>query len=839
MSDDRGFIRRATHVDPPNVVEFPRTGGAPPPEPPDEWVDEPWDDGGDEPPRRRKPKLKWLRVICIALGLSVLALISFVFGMILAVSRDLPQLENRSEFQHAKNSILLDLHGKPIGVLSRQNRILVNANQISQSMKHAIIAIEDKRFYTNEGFDIQGVARAVVSDVFGSGPTQGASTITQQFVKNALRAQGNRTIFEKMREAALAYHLTRKWSKQKILTEYLNSVYFGNGAYGVEQAARTYFYNYANDPCAQPQATRTCASQITPVQGATIAGMLASPSGYDPLEHPRAAKRRRNLVLRNMAQQHYVSETYYQQHRNDSMPTSSTVKLPREKSQAPYFADWVRQQVINRYGAQRALEGGLKIHTTIDMPLQQAAQQAIQEHLSGIGPSAAIVAIDNRTGEVRAMAQGPIPGDLSDPNAVDAAYDKSPFNLSSQSERQPGSSFKPFVLAEALKQGVSPESEWASKKKVFTVPHTRGKERFVVNNFDNAYAGTSTLARALTFSDNSVFAEVGIKVGTKKIARLARRMGIRTPVSTNYAISLGGLKQGVSPLDMAHAYETFSRDGKETTGTLGAAKRGPVGITQVNGANGKTLTRNRREQRRVLSPDVARTTTSIMETVVSEGTAKNAQLDGFAAGKTGTTENYGDAWFIGFDTHYTVAVWVGYPNGIKPMRTEYGGSPVEGGTYPADIWHDFMDSARGIFAQRHPNADLSKADGEPASYDGGGPGTSYSTDTGSGDTGSGDTSGSGDTGSGDTSGSGDTGGGGGGGTGDTGGGGGGDTGGGGATGGGGGGGGGDTGAGTGDTGGGGGDTGAGTGDTGGGGGGGDTGGGGGGGGGTAGGTGAG
>src|SRR6478672_554238 len=169
MSDDRGFIRRATHVDPPNVVEFPRTG--------------------DEPPRRRKPKLKWLRVICIALGLSVLALISFVFGMILAVSRDLPQLENRSEFQHAKNSILLDTHGKPIGVLSRQNRILVNANQISQSMKHAIIAIEDKRFYTNEGFDIQGVARAVVSDVFGSGPTQGASTITQQFVKNALRAQ--------------------------------------------------------------------------------------------------------------------------------------------------------------------------------------------------------------------------------------------------------------------------------------------------------------------------------------------------------------------------------------------------------------------------------------------------------------------------------------------------------------------------------------------------------------------------------------------------------------------------------------------------------------------------
>jgi penicillin-binding protein 1A len=823
MSDDRGLIRRATRVDPPNVIEFPRTG-APPPEPPDAWVDDPrWDDDdGGEPPESSppKPKLKWLRVVLILLGLGVLALISFVFGMIVSVSRDLPQLENRSEFKHAKNSVLLDLHGKPIGLLSRQNRILVNANQISPAMKHAIIAIEDKRFYSNEGFDIQGVARAVVADVFGSGPTQGGSTITQQFVKNALRAQGNRTIFEKMREAALAYHLTRKWSKQKILTEYLNSVYFGNGAYGVEQAARTYFYNYANDPCTQPGAARTCASLVTPIQGATIAGMVASPSGYDPLEHPRTAKRRRNLVLRNMAEQHYIPASYYQQHRNDSMPTAATVKLPREKSQAPYFTDWVRQQVINRFGAQRALEGGLKIHTTIDIPLQQAAQEVIQEHLSGIGPSAALVAIDNRTGEVRAMAQGPVPDDLSNPNAVDEAYDKTPFNLSSESQRQPGSSFKPFVLAEALKQGVSPDSVWASRKKVFTVPHTHGEEKFVVSNFDNNYAGESTLARALTFSDNSVFAEVGIKVGTPKVARLARKMGIRTPVSHNYAISLGGLKQGVSPLDMAHAYETFARNGKATTGTLGAAKRGPVGITEVDGSNGKPIVRNRRKQRRVLSNDVAQTATSIMETVVSEGTAKNAELDGFAAGKTGTTENFGDAWFIGFDTHYTVAVWVGYPNGIKPMRTEYGGSPVEGGTYPADIWHDFMEQARGIFVQRHPNADLTKAPGEPPSYDGSGNGD-FGTGVGSGDTsgaGTGDTGvGSGDTGGGDT-GSGDTGGGGG--TGDTGGGGTGDTG----------GGGGDTGAGA--TGGGG-DTGAGA--TGGGGGG-DTGGGGGG---TAGGTGAG
>ena len=765
MSDDRGLIQRATRVDPPNVVELPRTG-TPPPTPPEDWLpDEPWGDGDDpgEPPKP-KPKLKWLRLLFIFAGIGLLAFVSFVFGMMMAVSRDLPQLENRTEFKHAKNSVLLDDHGKPLGVLSRQNRILVNANQISPSMKHAIIAIEDQRFYSNEGFDVQGIARALWSDVFGAGPTQGASTITQQFVKNALRAQGNRTIFEKMREAALAYHLTRKWSKQKILTEYLNSVYFGNGAYGVEQAARTYFYNYANDPCTQPQATITCASLLTPVQAATIAGMVASPSGYDPLEHPRASKRRRNLVLRKMAEQHYVPESYYEAHRGDLMPTARSVKLPREKSKAPYFTDWVRQQVIDRFGAQRALEGGLKIHTTLDTDLQSVAQQVIQEHLGGIGPSSAIVAIDNRTGQVRAMAQGPIDGDPTDPNAVDAAYDAHPFNLATQAQRQPGSSFKPFILAEALKQGISPDSVWASKKKVFTVPHTRGKEHFVVHNFDDAYNGSSTLAHALTVSDNSVFAEVGIKVGTKKVARLARRFGIRTPVSHNYAISLGGLKQGVSPLDMAHAYETFARGGKKTYGTLGAAKHGPVAITQVDSSSGKPIMRNRREQKRIISDDVARTAVSMMESVVSDGTAKNAALDGFAAGKTGTTEDYGDAWFIGFDTHYTVAVWVGYPNGTKPMKTEYGGSPVEGGTYPAEIWHDFMTRAREIFAERHPNADLSSNAGQPEQY---------------GDTGGG----SGDLGTGDT---GD----------------------------GGGGGGADTGGGTGDSGGGGGDTGAGTGDTG-------------------------
>jgi penicillin-binding protein 1A len=232
-----------------------------------------------------------------------------------------------------------------------------------------------------------------------------------------------------------------------------------------------------------------------------------------------------------------------------------------------------------------------------------------------------------------------------------------------------------------------------SKKQVIQVPNSI--EKFTVNNYDNNYSGISTLARATTFSDNAVYAQVGIKAGTKRIARTAERMGIRTPVSSNYAITLGGLKHGVTPLDMAHAYQTFATGGLRVTGSLGAGTKGPVGIRKVTLRNHPkhTLDRNKSIRTRILSKNVANTTTSILESVIKVGTAKVAQLgDVRAWGKTGTTENYADAWFVGATDKYTVAVWVGYPGGAKAMRTEYRGEPVAGGTYPAQIWHDFMIS---------------------------------------------------------------------------------------------------------------------------------------------------
>jgi penicillin-binding protein 1A len=307
------------------------------------------------------------------------------------------------------------------------------------------------------------------------------------------------------------------------------------------------------------------------------------------------------------------------------------------------------------------------------------------------------VAIDNDTGEVRAMVGG-------------RDYANQPFNLATQGQRQPGSSIKPFILATALSRGISPSSVWPSRKRVFTVPGTKGREKFVVNNFEDSYAGVNTLARALTVSDNAVYAAVGIQVGTRRIARLARRMGIRTPVSTNYAMTLGGLRQGVTPLDMAHAYETFAAGGMRVTGTLGTDQAGPVGIRSVTLEDKKrVVAENNVRKQRVLSPAVAQTATSIMQSVVQYGTGRRASLGTiFAAGKTGTTENSGDAWFVGFTHRLTVAVWVGYPQGFKPMKTEFGGEPVEGGTFPALIWHAFMSQAEDIYRAREDAARAKK-----------------------------------------------------------------------------------------------------------------------------------
>jgi len=649
-------------------------------------------DAVDGPPVR--PRLRKRRLLLVLIPVAVLAVISTAFGMMMAVASELPDLDTTPAFRsRVKNTVLTDTRGERLGLLaSDQNRILARYEDIAPIVREAVIAIEDRRFYVNDGVDLRGIGRALTQDVVRKRAAQGGSTITQQFVKNATRAQSRRTLLEKMREAALAYHLTRKWSKQKILTQYLNSVYFGNGAYGIESAARTYF---GKDPnhlgCGTP--SRPCAKELKAHEAALLAAVIASPTAFDPVANSQAALGRRNLVLDKLVQERRLSRAEADQAKLEPQPARDKVVPPKVESKAPYFTSWVRGQLVDRYGARRAFEGGLEVRTTLDLDLQQAAQQAVAKNLGAAGPAAAVVVIDNASGEVRAMVGG-------------SDYDARPFNLATQGRRQPGSSFKPFILAEALNQGFSPGSVWPSRKREF--PLSGRGDVFEVNNFEDSYAGTRTLASGLTFSDNAVYAAVGIKAGTKKVARRAHKMGIRTPISTNYAMTLGGLRQGVTPLDMAHAYETLAAGGNRVYGTLGAEEKGPVGIEEVR-KPGNDPDRNQRRRDQVLKRNLAAVQRGIMATVVSQGSGRRASLGTeFAAGKTGTTENFGDAWFVGFTERYTAAVWVGYPDKLKPMLTEFGGQPVAGGTFPALIWRDTMLSTARIIKEREARKRVKK-----------------------------------------------------------------------------------------------------------------------------------
>jgi penicillin-binding protein 1A len=697
------------------------------------------------PPRRRrrrkpdgsgrpsKPRLRKLRFFSILIGFITLAFISTVFGMMMAVASDIPLIENEQQYNGEHNSFLYDDHWRPMGLFAPPNHVVIDSySDISGYMRDAIVSIEDKRFWTNPGVDIRGIARAFVADVTG-GARQGASTITQQFVKNALSEQNNRTIFEKLREAALAYHLTRKWSKQKILTQYLNSIYFGNGAYGVESAARVYF-GWAHGFNTQPNAVDAsstsstgcgdgttgspavqrpkCASVLAPWEAALLAGMVASPAAFDPVADPVAARDRRDEVLKDMLRQQYITGQQYDYAIKQPLPKASQIQQPTEPSAAPYFTSWLRPQILAAMGLgrgvpasvaeYRAYYGGLRIRTSLDLELQRTAEQAISQDLPtipGQQPAASLVAIDNATGEVRAMVGGPIVNGHED-------YSHSQFNLATEGHRQPGSAFKPFTLAVALESGFGPDSLFTSAPADFIVPNSAGKEHFIVHNFGNTYSGTISLAGATAISDNSVYARLGIeglgRNGTKRVARMANRMGIRSPVSSNYAMILGGLQEGVSPLDMAHAYETFATLGKRFYNPqLGDPDKGPTGIAQINCPVCRTkVMLDHPTYQRVLPPAIAQEVHYMLTGVVQSGTGTAAAISGVdVAGKTGTTSNYGDAWFVGWTPQMTVAVWMGVPDRLVSMATDYNGGPVEGGTYPAIIWHDFMVQALPILAR--------------------------------------------------------------------------------------------------------------------------------------------
>jgi penicillin-binding protein 1A len=692
--------------------------------------------GGGKPPPRlprrissrrpRKPKpgrIKWFRLAIIVAGLGLLAIVSTFFGMMMAISQDLPQLENKQQFAEAKNSEVFDDQGNKIGtLLSNNQRILIDSSDISPYMKEATVAIEDRRFYEHRGVDIQGMFRAGVADVIPGGSTQGASTITEQFVKNALEAQGSRTIFQKFREAALAYQLERHWDKDKILTEYLNTIYFGEGAYGIEAAAHTYF-GYRHQGCGEG-GNDPCASELTPPESAMLAGIITSPSAFSPRVSPQAAIDRRNLVLQKMKDEGDIDETEYEEGIHEAIPSASEIAKPEDDSLSPYFTSWLRQMVVDRYGPGRAFGGGLDIHTTIDLDMQQAAEEIASSTLAGVAPTASVVVLDNKTAEVKAMVGG-------------SDYEKYPFNLATNGHRQPGSAFKPFVLAAALSHGHSPGECYTSAPQHLRVPGVNPKkEEFTVHNYeDNYLGGCVDLTTATKYSDNSVFAQLGYNITNGPVQRnlniieqTAHDMGIQSDINgdrkANPAMILGGLIEGVTPLEMAHAFNTLANNGERIGGNLdtspGAnnnpADYGPVAIAKVVGPDGDAIAENKTQEKRVLSESVAETEKGMLAGVVSSGgtghLASNAEF-----GKTGTTEGNGDAWFCGADENFTACVWVGHRDSTESMSTEYGGSPVDGGTFPALIWSRVIAELEGIRSSHAASSDSGDSGSSSSSSD--------------------------------------------------------------------------------------------------------------------------
>jgi penicillin-binding protein 1A len=708
--------------------------------------------------KRYNRRIRWLRLLAILVPLCFLALISMVFGAVLAVEPQIAPLVTSLKLHYTKgtNSTLWSAPPdvQQIATLTNHNQFFLLPKDVplDSFIAHAVIAVEDKRFLSEPAIDYRGVARALVADVFGGGGVQGGSTITEQFVKTALNEgqASDRTIVEKVKEAFTAFQLTHLWSKQEILTEYLNTTNFGV-ATGVEAAAQAWFGNDPNSnlfDCGQKASVSNveslCVTNLDADEAALLAGIIDEPTNYVGwlTTDPQLVRNRRNLVLHDMYDQGFLTLPEYNQDVLVTLPSPQYVETPSEENTnkyTGYFASWVASQLPTIGGNEfknLVYGGGLRVYTTLDVQLQQQAQQAVQHYLPAYaGPSAALVAIDNSTGEVKAMVGG-------------YNFNTHAFNLATQAERQPGSAWKVFDLAVALEHGYSQNTTVLSAP--FPYPAVPPYyPPFTFHNDEGGYAYAKIpLWEALAVSDNSVFARLSLdypNMGVARIAATAKQFGITTGISQNPSMVIGGLTEGVTPLDMAHAYETVAEDNL-ISGSLasdacaGGAKGftqldaptpgqsgcpGPVGIRFVAQGSGKHTTAwHNTTQTQPVSltySEDKEEITMLHEPLTSIGTAADAFIPGVNAwGKTGTTSNYGDAWFVGstaaLNTPYgvvpsmTVAVWVGYPNSDKSMSKDYGGKPVYGGTYPALIWRDYVVNAIRTIEQEDQYATLAAAE---------------------------------------------------------------------------------------------------------------------------------
>ncbi|HWR39819.1 MAG TPA: penicillin-binding protein 1A [Patescibacteria group bacterium] len=589
---------------------------------------------------------KMLQIALMALFIVVVASFGAAVLLVKPVIDSTPEL--KGEFRPAVSTQIFDAAGNLlITVHATENRLPVPIDKIPLNLQNAFIAAEDARFHQHFGVDVKAIGRAIWANLAEGGVAEGGSTITQQLAKNAALTQ-ERTWKRKIQEALLALELERRYSKAQIMEMYLNQIYFGEGAYGVQTAAQVYFGKNANE--------------LNLAECAMLAGLPKRPNDYSPFASLKAAKERQITVLGQMVRYGLIDQAAADQ------ALRAEIRLaPRKKEaeKAPYFVDYVLQTLIRTYGADMVYKEGLKVYTTLDMEMQTAAEKAMNDYLptyftdeTGMKqPQGALVALDPGTGQIRAMIGG-------------RGGDK--FNRAVLAERQPGSAFKPFVYLAALTAGVSPEAVVEDR------PTSFGS--YAPRNYDHRFRGLVTIRSALEQSLNVIAVRLANHVGPEKVVQLAQQMGITTlvnegPVNDHtLAMALGGLTRGVTPLEMVSAYGVLANDGVRVE---------PTGIEQIVDRKGTVIYQRSNDGKPVVDRDLAHALTDMMQGVVSRGTGAGADIGRPVAGKTGTTNDYQDAWFVGFTPNMAAAVWLGCDNNESL-------DGVTGGDLPATIWRQFM-----------------------------------------------------------------------------------------------------------------------------------------------------
>src|SRR3954467_8153546 len=608
-----------------------------------------------------------LGVVTAALALTVLGIVAWVIG----IAASAPSLRSLAPIPQGQTSIVYAADGQRLGyVQSTILRSPVLSSEIPQSAKDATVAIEDRRFFKHQGVDFEGIVRAALKNFQSHETVQGGSTLTMQLVKNLYekaryRSGPGRTFKTKIREAKLAEDLENEHpgreGKNWILAKYINNVPYGTvggqTAVGIQAAARIFFDKPAND--------------LTVPESALLAGLPQAPSKYNPFLNPETARRRRNDVIQQMERERMITS----QQALDAERAPLGVKHNRyyTERREGYFFDYVQSELVRRYGYETVRRGGLRIYTTLDLKLQKAARAAMAQGIAGTDRDSALVTIDPLTGYIKAMATSRKYGDLK-------------FNLAAQGHRQPGSTFKVMVLMTALRRGVDPNSTtYTSMPLKFNDP-TWGPIK--VKTYSNSYIGRANIVRATLASDNSIYQQLDLDLGPKEVKQTAYDMGITTPLNGYPAEGLGGLRRGVSPLEMARAYSTIANGGYRVR---------PIAVTKVTFPDGHSEEPYKPSKTRIFSDGVAYEAIKILKENVLAGTGTRANVIGRpAAGKTGTTDDFTDAWFVGYTPRLSTAVWVGHANSRESMPG------AAGGVAAAPIWGAYMKVAKGSFCGDFP-----------------------------------------------------------------------------------------------------------------------------------------